>query len=466
MGRRVGYAFALALLLLGATPLAAQTTHQASPASPTWLEPYREPAARLIGEALGSTFAWHRLSVLTDTIGNRLSGSPALDRAIQWAVTEMKKDGLENVHTETVMVPRWVRGSERAEIVEPARHAIVMLGLGGSVGTPGDGVQAEVVVVHSFEELDANASSARGRIVFFNTAFTSYGETVRVRSAGPSRAARHGAVAVLVRSIGPNGLRTPHTGALQYAADAPKIPAAAVASEDADRLQRMADRGSPIVVHLQMDAHTEPDVESANVVGEIRGRERPDEVVLVSGHLDSWDVGAGATDDGGGCVVTWEALRIMKKLNLRPRRTVRVVLWTNEENGGRGGLAYRDQHRAELGKHVLMLESDGGVFRPLGFGFSGTDLGRETVKAIATLLGGIAADQISVGGGGADIAPSMQAAHMPGMSLEVDGAKYFLVHHTPADTIDKIDPVEMAKCAAAVAVMAYVVADLPQRLGN
>jgi carboxypeptidase Q len=165
-------------------------------------------------------------------------------------------------------------------------------------------------------------------------------------------------------------------------------------------------------------------------------------------------------------VVTWEALRIMKKLNLRPRRTVRVVLWTNEENGGRGGLAYRDQHRAELGKHVLVLESDGGVFRPLGFGFSGTDGGRETVKAIATLLGGIAADQISVGGGGADIGPSMQEAHMPGMSLEVDGSKYFLVHHTPADTIDKIDPVEMARCAAAVAVMAYVVADLPQRLGN
>jgi carboxypeptidase Q len=202
------------------------------------------------------------------------------------------------------------------------------------------------------------------------------------------------------------------------------------------------------------------------VIGEIRGRERPDEIVVVSGHLDSWDVGAGATDDGGGCVVTWEALRIMKKLNLRPRRTVRVVLWTNEENGGRGGVAYRDQHRGELGKHVMMLESDGGVFRPLGFGFTGNDAARDTVKGIATLLGGIAADQISSGGGGADIGPSMQEAHIPGMSLEVDGSKYFLIHHTPADTIDKIDPVEMAKCAAAVAVMAYVIADLPQRLGE
>ena len=224
--------------------------------------------------------------------------------------------------------------------------------------------------------------------------------------------------------------------------------------------------GSRIVVRLKMDAHFEPDVESANVVGEIRGRERPDEIVVVSGHLDSWDVGAGATDDGGGCVVTWEALRIMKKLNMRPRRTVRVVLWTNEENGGRGGLAYRDQHRHELSKHVLMMESDGGVFRPLGFGFTGTDAARQTVKAIASLLNGIGADQVSVGGGGADIGPSVQEAHIASMSLDVDGAKYFLIHHTAADTIDKIDPVEMAKCAAAVAVMAYVVADLPQRLGD
>jgi carboxypeptidase Q len=436
--------------------------------STSWLDQYREPASRLIGEAVGSTFAWQRLAVLTDSIGHRLSGTPALDRAIAWALDEMKRDGLENVHTESVMVPKWVRGAESAEVVEPARHPMVMLGLGDSVGTgpAAEGIQAEVVVVRSFEELETNADRARGRIVLFNVAFTSYGETVRYRSQGPSRAARHGAVAALVRAVGPPGLRTPHTGALQYAADVPKIPAAAIATEDADRLQRMADRGSRVVVRLKMEAHFEADATSANVVGELRGREKPEEIVVVSGHLDSWDVGAGATDDGGGCIVTWEALRIMKKLNLRPRRTVRVVLWTNEENGGRGGLAYRDRHRAELGNHVLMMESDGGVFRPLGFGFSGNDTAREKVKAIATLLTGIAADQVSLGGGGADIGPSIQEAHIPGMSLEVDGSKYFLIHHTPADTIDKIDPIEMAKCAAAVAVMAYVVADLPQRIGE
>ena len=466
MRRCVALTLALPLFAMAATSLGARTPQTAAAGKPAWLEAYRDPAARLIGEAVSSTFAWDRLSVLTDTIGNRLSGTAALDRAIQWAAAEMNKDGLENVHTERVMVPKWVRGSESAEIVEPARHPMVMLGLGDSVGTTGDGIQAEVLVVHTFDELDAKAASARGRIVLFNVPFTSYGETVRFRAAGPSRAARHGAVAMLLRAVGPAGLRTPHTGALQYASDARKIPAAAISSEDADRLQRMADRGSKIVVRLKMDAHVEADAESANVVGEIRGRERPEEVVVVSGHLDSWDVGAGATDDGGGCVVTWDALRIMKKLNLRPRRTVRVVLWTNEENGGRGGLAYRDQHRAELAKHVMMLESDGGVFRPLGFAFTGNDSARDTVKAIASLLTGLAADQISPGGGGADIGPSMQAAHVPGMSLEVDGSKYFLIHHTPADTIDKIDPVEMAKCAAAVAVMAYVVADLPQRLGE
>lgn len=451
-------------LLLAVLLLIPSSAIQAQPAPP-WLDQYREPAARLIGEAVSDTFAWRRLAVLTDSIGNRLSGTPQLDRAIQWATAEMGRDGLENIHTEKVMVPKWVRGAESAAIVEPARHAIAMLGLGDSVATPAGGIQAEVAIVHSFEELETSAARVMGRIVLFNAPFTTYGETVRFRVAGASRAARHGAAAVLVRSIGPNGLRLPHTGVLQYAADVGKIPAAAVASEDADLLQRMADRGERVVVHLQMEAHFEGEVESANVIGEIRGREQPDEIVVVGGHLDSWDVGTGATDDGGGCIATWEALRIMKKLNLRPRRTVRVVLWTNEENGGRGGLAYRDAHRAELAKHVMMLESDTGVFRPLGFGFTGSDTGRLTVQAIASLLTGIGADRIGGAGGGADIAPSVQAGRIPSMSLTVDDpSRYFLIHHTEADTIDKIDPQEIAKCAAAVAVMAYVVADMRERL--
>jgi carboxypeptidase Q len=375
----------------------------------------------------------------------------------------MKRDGLENVHLEPVKVPHWVRGRESADIVAPVRHAMFMLGLGNSVGTPAGGVEADVLVVKTFEELERAGAAVKGRIVLFNAPFTTYPETVQFRGTGPSRAAALGAVAVLVRSVGPPGLRTPHTGALRYVDGQPQIPAAAVAVEDAERLQRMQDRGTPARVRLSMEAHFLPDADSANVIGEIRGRELPNEIVVVSGHLDSWDVGAGATDDGGGCVVTWEALRLMKKLNLRPRRTVRVVLWTNEENGTRGGQGYLERHRDQLGNHVLMFESDSGVFRPTGFGFTGSDVGRTRVTEIATLLRGIQADKISAVGEGADIAPSVEAGRIPSMSLDVDG-NYFLIHHTPADTVDKIDPMDMSRASAAIAVLSYVVADMKERI--
>jgi carboxypeptidase Q len=268
---------------------------------------------------------------------------------------------------------------------------------------------------------------------------------------------------MLIRAVGPAGLRTPHTGALQYVDGQPKIPAAAITTEDTARLQRMSDRGTTLRLKLQMDAHFLPDAESANVVGELRGRELPDEVVVIGGHLDSWDVGTGSTDDGGGCVVMWEALRLMKQLNLRPRRTVRVVLWTNEENGGRGGLGYRDRHLAELPGHVMMMESDSGVFRPQGFGFTGSDQARARLRDIATLLAGIDVDDIGPAGGGADIGPSVQQANIPALSLESEG-NYFLIHHTPADTIDKIDPIDMSRATAAVAVMTYMVAEMDERL--
>ena len=320
-----------------------------------------------------------------------------------------------------------------------------------------------MLVVRSYEELDAAGAKVRGRIVVFNVPFTNYRETVQFRASGASRAAGLGAVAALVRSIGPAGLRLPHTGALRYAEELPRIPAAAIAAEDADKLQRMQDRGTTVRVRLKMGAQLLPDADSFNVVGELRGRERPEEVVVVSGHFDSWDVGTGSTDDGGGCVASWEALRLMKKLHLRPRRTVRVVLWTNEENGTRGALAYRDGHKDELAKHVLMFESDSGVFKPTGFGFTGSDAARAKVTEIASLLHGIQADRISAAGEGADIGPSVQAGNIPAMSLDVDG-NYFLIHHTEADTIDKIDAMDMSRASAAIAVMAYVVADMPESL--
>jgi carboxypeptidase Q len=432
-------------------------------AQSSWIEAYRDPAARLIGEALSDRFAWERLALLGDTFGHRLSGSDALEDTIRWAAEEMKKDGLENVRLEPVKVPHWVRGQESAEIVAPRRHAMVMLGLGNSIGTPPAGVEAEVLVVRTFQELTAAGDRVKGRIVLFNAPFTNYGETVQYRAAGPSRAAALGAVAVLVRSVGPAGLRTPHTGALRYAEGLPQIPAAGISAEDADKLQRMQDRGTVVRVRLKMGAKLLPDADSANVVGEIRGREFPDEIVVVGGHIDSWDVGTGSTDDGAGCVATWEALRLMKKLGLRPRRTVRVVLFTNEENGLAGGNAYLERYKAQLPNHVLMLESDGGVFRPTGVGFTGSNAARRTIMEIATLLRGIQADRVGASGGGADIGPSVQAGGIPSMSLEVDG-DYFLIHHTPADTIDKIDPMDMSRASATIAVMAYVIADMPERL--
>jgi carboxypeptidase Q len=436
----------------------------AAPAPSDWLAPYRDAASRLIGEALSTTQAWQRLAELTDTFGHRLAGSKALDDAIAWAVTEMKKDGLDNVRAEKVMVPHWVRGRESAELVEPGPHQLVMLGLGNSVGTPPEGIKAEAVVVSSFDELDALGKRVAGRIVVYNVPFTNYGETVRYRATGASRAAALGAVAMLLRSVGQPGLRTPHTGALTYADNAPRIPAAAITNEDADRLQRLQNRGVKLIVRLSMEARMLPDAESANVVAEIVGREHPEEVIVVGGHLDSWDVGTGATDDGGGSIAAWEAIRLMKKLGLRPRRTVRAVLFTNEENGLRGGAGYRDQHKAELPDHLLMIEIDGGVFRPRGFGFSGSAAARALVKDISSLLAGIDAAAIGSAGGGADIGPSVESGKIASMSLDVDSSLYFTIHHTMADTIERIEPADLAKCVAAIAVMSYVVADMPQRL--
>jgi carboxypeptidase Q len=431
-----------------------------------WLDSYREPVARIIRAAQLDDFAWRRLAYLTDTFGSRLSGSPALASAIDWAVQEMQEDDLEAVRKDAVMVPRWVRGRESLDLVLPQPHSLPVLGLGMSIGTPPEGIEADVMVVDSFVELERRSADAHGKIVLFNVPFRGYGPTVAYRVNGASQAAAAGAVAALIRSVGPEGLRTPHTGMLVYRDGVPRIPAAAIAAEDAARLARMVGRGQRVRVRLSMEAALQPDVESANIIAEIRGRERPDEVVVVSGHFDSWDVGTGATDDGGGAIAAWEAARLLKMLQLRPRRTIRVVLFTNEENGLRGAVDYRDRYGPSLGQHVLMIESDAGVFAPVGFGLSGNDIARAQVTAIASLLGSIGATRIAASGGGADIGPSIIAGRVPAMSLEVDGSKYFLIHHTAADTVDKIDPAELARCVAALTSMAYVVADMPQRLGE
>ena len=442
----------------------ALTVSSSAQGRPAWLDPYRDNADKLIKAATADQFAWDRLAELTDTYGQRISGSENLNRAIAWAAETMTKDGLENVHTERVMVPKWVRGVESLEITNPPQHVVPLLGLGGSVATPPDGIEAEVMVVANRDDLTRRAAEAKGKIVLFNVPYTNYGETVAYRSGGATMAAQHGAVAALVRAVGPTGLRTPHTGGMNYGEGVAKIPTAAIPAEDTMRIQRLTNRGIKVRLRLKMEAHFEADVESFNVVGEIRGSEKPEEIVLVGGHFDSWDPGTGASDDGVGCVVTWEAARLMKKLNIRPKRTVRVVLFTNEENGTRGGNGYRDQHEQEAANHILSFESDSGVFAPASLGFSGSEAARKLITDIATLLTPLGLQNIGPGGGGADIGPISTLGKVPMMAYSGDSTKYFTIHHTPADTIDRIEPAEVSKAAAAISAMIYVVADMPQAL--
>jgi len=424
---------------------------------------YQPIADKLIQAATSTDFAYKRLAELCDVFGPRLSGTTNLEGAVNWALAQMKADGLENVHGEDVMVPHWVRGGESAELIEPTHQPLPMLGLGGSVATPEEGITAPVLVVRSFEELQQRAAEARGKIVLFNALFVEYGQTVAYRVRGATEAAKAGAVAALIRSVTPFSLQLPHTGAMAYADFVPRIPCAAITIEDAERLQRWQERGKQTVVRLKMSAKFLGDTRSQNVVAEISGREKPEEVVLVSGHLDSWDVGQGAQDDGGGCLQAWEALRLMHQAGLRPRRTVRLVLWVNEENGLAGAKNYAQRHHSELAEHVLAIESDSGSFQPTGFTFKGGEQARAVVEQIGSLLEGIQANKIISGGAGSDV-EQLAPAGVPVMELKVEGSKYFWFHHTAADTVDKVNPRELSQCVAAMAVMAYVVADRPEGL--
>ena len=423
----------------------------------------RAAAQRLMDAALESRVTWERLAELVDTYGPRFSGTEALEEALDWILERMESDGLENVRAEAVMVPRWIRGEESAELISPRKQELEVLGLGPSVGTPPEGIRAEVLVVESFSDLEARAAEAEGKIVLFDVPFTDYGQTVQYRGRGAVAAARAGAVASLIRSVTPFSMNTPHTGGMSYEEGVPQIPHAALTLESAAMLHRMQDRGERIEIRLRMEGRSEGMVPSRNVMAEIVGWESPHEVVVLGGHSDSWDVGQGAMDDAGGVVAAWEAIRLMKVLGLRPRRTVRAVGWTAEEVGIFGGRAYAEAPGRGQEEHILGIESDSGVFSPLGFGFTGSDEAFAVVREIGKLLEPIGAGEITRGGGGADIGPMMQTG-MPGMGLSVEPTRYFWYHHTNADTLDKLDPEEVARCVAAMAVMAYVVADLPDPL--
>ncbi|MCX5745680.1 MAG: M20/M25/M40 family metallo-hydrolase [Proteobacteria bacterium] len=456
------------------------TTPPITPASPTIADRYRGIATTILAHARADRGAYQKLAVLTDRIGNRIAGSANLDRAIAWAVETMAADG-HAAHTEPAMVPHWVRNAEAAELVTPIARPLRMIGLGGSIGTPKGGLTAPVVVVHDWAELDAKQAAVKGAIVLFDVAMppfdpvrgSGYGTLVEYRTTGAVRAARYGAVAVLMRSVTAHSLRTPHTGAVYYDDAVAKIPGAAVTVEDAMLIARLATTG-PVSVHLAMDAQLLPDVLSANVIGELRGAELPDEVVLIGAHLDSWDVGQGAHDDGAGCVVMMQALTTLRALGLHPRRTIRVVLFTTEEYGERGAKQYAKDHAAELGNLVLAVEADSGGFAPRGFsiakpdptkpqnlGVAPTERAAARLADLATLLRPLDATRVTTQYGGADIG---FLAGVPQVALLTDGRTYFDIHHSEADTLDKVDPEALADDVAAVAVLAYIVADLPERL--
>ena len=429
------------------------------------IEEYQFISGDIIDLALSDSTAYQRLGYMCDSFGPRFSGSKNLEKAINWIIKTMKEDGLSNVQGQYVKVPAWIRGKESAVMLQPFKKELNILGLGGSVGTPKGGIISRVVVVNDSLELKKKEKEVRGNIVLFNMPFVSYGETVSYRYSGASLAAKYGAKASLIRSIGDWSMDTPHTGAMRYKENIPKIPHVALTIEDALMIGRIFDRGSPVVLKLDMKSKTVPDRLSRNVIAEIKGSLYPDEVVVLGGHIDSWDVGQGAHDDGGACVAAWQALNIINTLDLKPKRTIRCVLWTNEENGGRGSKAYVENYINELDKHTVAIESDNGVFDPEGFGFTGSKKARSVVSEISKLLKTIGAGKITEGGRAADIGP-LNDRGVPVMSLKVDNSKYFWYHHTSADTFDKIDFDSYNKCVAAMTVMAFVIADLDEPLSR
>jgi carboxypeptidase Q len=435
---------------------------------------------RLQQAALSSDYAYRQVAHLADNIGPRLTGSAQAAKAVEYVAGELKAIGCE-VQLEKVTVPHWVRGEETAALVqfpgmaEGTTQKIVLCALGGSIATPKEGITAEVVTAKNFDELKAMPrDKVAGKIVVFNYPFDkemaaqghsgqAYGEAVEYRSDGPSAAARLGAVACLIRSVGGSDYRLPHTGQTKYAADAPKIPAGAVTTEDAELIVDLAKQGA-VKMKLVLTPQTLPNVESANVIGDIKGSEHPEQVVVVSGHLDSWDLGTGAIDDGAGVAVSMEVANVLHKLNLKPKRTIRVIAWMNEENGLAGSKQYAKDHEKDWANHFAAMETDGGADHPVGLHVKAKPEVKAMLKAVAAILqeSGAGALELSENAG-ADIG-SMEKAGVPAFAPIQDGRFYFNYHHTAADTLDKINPKDLAETSAVVAVAAYALANSEQPL--
>ena len=430
--------------------------------------------------ALESDYAYLQVAHLANNIGPRLSGSAQAAKAVEYVARDLRALGCE-VRLEKVMVPHWVRGEETAALVQfPGQAAntaqkIVLCALGNSVATPKEGIEAEVLAVKNFDELKSMPRErVAGKIVLFNypfdkqmaaegRSFKAYSEAVVYRSDGPSAAARQGAVACLVRSVGNAEYRLPHTGLTDYAKDAPKIPAGAVTAEDADLIVDLVRQG-PVKLKLVLTPQTLPDAESANVIADIKGSEHPDQVVIVSGHLDSWDLGTGAIDDAAGVAVSMETANLIRKLSLKPKRTIRVIAWMNEENGEAGSKQYAKDHEKEIENHFAAMETDGGAGHPIGVNIKAKPEVKEMFTPVANILQASGAGILDlVEHCGADIEP-LERAGVPAFSPIQDSRFYFNYHHTAADTLDKIVPKELAENSAVVAVVAYALANMERPL--
>jgi carboxypeptidase Q len=429
--------------------------------------PYDSLAIDLFKSSLASMKAYNALTDLATKIGNRISGSANAEKAVRWTKKTMEDFGLENVHLEPCMVPRWVRGKTEEGAIflaDGKKIPIKITALGGTISTPMKGIMAEVVEVHSFEELQALGQRAKGKIVFFNrpfdrtkiNTFEGYGGAVNQRGAGAIEAAKVGGVMALVRSMTPRVDNFPHTGGMGYHDSIPKVPAAAISTLGANQLSDLLKKEENLKVYLNISAETLPDVESANVVGEIRGTELPNEVIVIGGHLDSWDKGQGAHDDGAGVMQSIEAIRLIRQLGLKPKRTIRAVAFMNEENGGRGGQAYAAKDRPGE-THIAAIESDMGGFMPRGFGVSTDSVRFKKIARWDYLLKPIMADRIFPGGGGSDIS-WLAAKGVPQVGLFPETQRYFNYHHTDDDTIDKVEEREFQLGAACMAILSYVLA--------
>lgn len=427
---------------------------------------HQEDAQKIIDyltKGPGKHQVYERLATFVDTFGSRIAGSANLEHAIDYMLGELKKDGLDNVHGEEVNVTHWVRGKESAQMIMPRSHNIALLGLGGSVSTPKDGITAEVLVVTSFDELHARSSEVKGKIVVFNEKWIDYGTTVIYRVRSAAEVAKLGGLASLIRSVTPFSIYSPHTGWQTYVEGVEKIPTACITVEDAEMIARMVARGTRVVVNLKMEGKTLPPSVSRNTVAEIKGSLYPEQVVLVSGHLDSWDVGQGAMDDGGGAFISWQALSVIRQLNLKPKRTVRMVMWTGEEEGLLGAQQYYNRHKGSAGNFSLVMESDEGTFKPLGLIFKGSKKSAATMSEVMKLLGPVNASRLTLDAVSGDIGFWVNDG-VPGGLLDNANSKYFYFHHSNGDTMTVEDPDALDLCAAVWAVVAYTVADLEDML--